>query len=236
MLLRRRLTGLDSILGPNYEGAPPAGGAPAGGDPAASGAAGGAGGAPAAGSPPTPPTPGTGQPEPDRSGWIPRERFDQVNTRLQALEAAEAKKAEDEAKKRGDFETIDKAQKAKIAEAEARATRIARRAAFIAKASGKVSDPEAAFKLASADGDLDELEVDDDGNAKDPKAVEKIVDELVKRYEFLKGKAGDRSFGDRSGAGNPNPDPSKLTTSRDMLAAGYADRATGTPGSGFRQR
>lgn len=237
MLLRRRLTGLDSIPGLLFEGQPPAGGAPAGdagsgapptGTPPAGGSAG-------TGTPPAP-APGT-PPTEDRSGWIPRQRFDEVNSRLQALEAAEAKKQEDEAKKRGDFEKIDAAQKQKIADAEARAVRIARRAAFIAKASGKVADPEAAFKLALADGDLEALDVDDDGNAKDPKAVEKIIDELTKRYEFLKADGKRRDFGQPAGGnGGGQPLDTSKMGARDMLQAGYAERGVGTPGSGFRSR
>lgn len=158
-----------------------------------------------------------------------------MNSEYARLKKAEEDRQAEEAKKRGDFEALDKAQKAKIAEAEARAVRIARRAAFISAASGKVADPMAAFVLADGYGMLNDLDVDDDGNAKDPKAAEKIVDELLKRHEFLKGDPKRRSFdGPTDGAGAPaGGDPSKMTA-KDMLSAGYSQRSTGTPGSGFR--
>ena len=202
-------------LGPLHEVNPPPGGAPAG-DPAPP--ATGTPSAPAAGTPPVQ--------DPDRSGWIPRERFDDVNRKLADLTAAEQKRTEDEAKKRGDFEALAAGEKTKREEAEARAARVARRAAFIAKASGKVQDPDAAYKLAAADGMLNDLEVDDEDDAKDPKAVEKIVDELVKRYEFLKSTDKSRSFGDAAGGQNGAPiDTSKMTGS-DMLRAGYSSPPT----------
>lgn len=153
-----------------------------------------------------------------------------MNTRLQALEAAETKKAEDEAKKRGDFEALNASEKAKTAAAEEKATRIARRGAFIARASGKVADADAAYKLALADGMLNDLKVDDEGDA-DPKIVDKIVEDIVKKYEFLKGKSngGDRSFGaDQSGAGSGTPVDRSKMSSADMLSAGY--RAGPQPG------
>lgn len=110
---------------------------------------------------------------------------------------------------------------------------IARRAAFIAAASGKVSDPEAAYKLANADGLLNDLDVDDDGNAKDPKAPAGIVDTLVKSYEFLKPNDKARDFGgDRGGAGGaPAGDISKMGAS-DMLREAF--RQSPVTGRGSR--
>lgn len=214
LLLTRRLTGLD--FGPLYETQPPTGGAPTG-DPAPGAPAPDAGGTGGGGAS----APATGQPSTDdRSGWIPRERFDQVNSELVARKAADQAKADEEARKRGDFEALDKSNKEKIAAAEDRATRVARRAAFIARAAGKVADADAAFKLALADGMLNDLKVDDEGDA-DTKVVDKIVDELVKKYEFLKGKSNDRSFGgDTSGNGGAPVDVSKMS-GQDMLRAGY---------------
>lgn len=199
-------------FGPLCEQNPPAGGAPAG-DPAP--------GAPAQ-------TPGNGggggTPPQDRSDWIPRSRFDEVNTEFQRLKQAEEARQADEAKKRGDFEALDRANKEKLAAAETRAVTIARRAAFIGTAAGKVTDPSAAYKLAAADGLLNDLDVTDDGDPKDAKAVEKLVEDLVKAYPFLKATDKSRSFGDdRSGAGGgtaPGFDPSKAGA-RDLLRAGY---------------
>lgn len=213
MLLRYRRSGLDSIVGPCHEINPPAGGAPTG-DPAP----------PATGTPTPPAQGGTGVPAApeDRSGWIPRDRFDSVNSEYQKLKTAEEARQAKEAKDRGDFETLHKQEQEKTAAAEAKAVRIARRGAFVARAAGKVADADAAFKLADADGMLSDLEVDDEGNA-DPKKVDKIVDTLVEKYEFLKGTGNTRSFGDPAGGnGGTPPDTSKMDA-RDMLRAGYAD-------------
>lgn len=224
MLLRyRRHNPIDSAIGALYE--TPPGGAPAG-SPAP----------PATGTPPA--NGGAAGGEPDRSSWIPRQRFDEVieaNRRYEEAErkrqADEAQKATDEAAKRGEFDTARqkleddvKAEKEKTKAESERATRIARRAAFISVASQKVADASAAYKLALADGMLDKLEVDDEGEPNDPKAVEAIVAELVKKYEFLKGGSG-RNFGtptDGSPNGGQPVDRSKMSA-QDMLTAGYKD-------------
>jgi hypothetical protein len=216
MLLRYRRSGLDAIIGPLYETAPPAGGAPAG-DPAP----------PATGTPPAAgaggsPAPAGNGPADDRSNWIPRERFDQVNTEYARLKKAEDDRAEKEAKARGDFEALNAQEKEKTAAAEAKAERIARRGAFVSRAAGKVADAEAAFKLADADGMLSDLAVDDDGNA-DPKVVDKIVDKLIEKYEFLKGTDKTRSFGEPAGGNGGAPQDTSKMTARDMLRAGYAE-------------
>lgn len=219
MLLRiRRLNPIDSAIGAVYQTNPPAGGNPPGGatgDPPPAPPASGAGG--------TPP------PDVDRSSWIPRQRFDEVNGELQKFRDAEARRQTDEAAKAGDFDTARQkleaerdAEKARVKAEQDRSTRIARRSAFVAAASGSVSNVEAAYKLAAADGVLDAIDVDDEGEPKDAKAVEKIVTDLVKKYEFLKG--GSRSFGqpsDGNGGSAPPPDTSKMTA-REMMAAGYA--------------
>lgn len=145
-----------------------------------------------------------------------------MNSEYSRLKKAEEDRVEADAKKRGDFEALNAQEKAKTAAAEERAAKIARRAAFISKAVDKVADAEAAFKLALADGMLNDLEVDDDGNAKDPKAIEKVVDELVKRYEFLKSTGNSRSFGDPTGGNGGAPIDTSKMTGQDMLRAGYA--------------
>jgi hypothetical protein len=203
----------DSGFGPLCE--TPPGGAPTGdpapGAPAPAAGAGGGGG--------TPPAPQ------DRSDWIPRARFDEVNNKLGELTKADEDRQRADAEKKGEFQKLAETEKAKREQAETRALSIARRASFIGVAAGKVADPEAAFKLASADGMLDDLDVNDDGSPKDPKAVEKIVTDLVARYAFLKADKSTRSFGDdRSGAGAPGTpgfDPSKAS-GRELLSAGYA--------------
>jgi hypothetical protein len=215
MLLRYRRTGLDAIFGPCYEqNPPPAGGAPAV-DPAP----------PATGQPPAPPAggaPPTGQPPEDRSGWIPRERFESQAQELRRFQEAEQKRRDDEAKARGDFEALNAAEKAKTAEAEERAVKIARRAAFISKAATKVADADAAYKLAAADGMLNDLKVNDEGDPDDPKAVDKIVDALIAKYEFLKGTDKSRSFGEPAGGNGGAPVDTSKMSGHDMLRAGFA--------------
>ncbi len=208
-----------SGFGPLCEQNPPATppGDPAPGAPAPNPGNGAGGGAPAG--------------EPDRSGFIPRERFDEVNRELQARRTADEKRERDEAEKKGEFEKLAAKEREAREAAETRATGIARRASFVAAASGKVNNVEAAYKLAAADGDLKDLDVDDEGVAKDPKAVDKIVDELVKRYDFLKADTkGTRSFGEPAGGnGSGTPagfDPSKAS-GRELLSAGYG--ALGEP-------
>jgi hypothetical protein len=188
-------------------------GAP-GGDPAAGAPA--PEPAPAGGAPATPPASG----EPDRSGWIPRDRFDQVNAEREALRKEKESREQADLTAKGEHEKVAANEKAKREEAEARALKVARRAAFIAKGSGAFSDVEAAYKLAAMDGDLDKIEVTDDGEPKDAKAVEAIVTDLGKRYEFL--KIDKRSFGgpsDGQRAQNGGHDPK---TADEMLRAAFA--------------
>src|SRR4029079_15502145 len=88
------------------------------------------GGAPAGGTPPagggTPPNP-----EPDRSAWIPRARFDEINGELATLKRAEADRQADEQKNKGEFEKLHATEKARREQAAQRAGNIARRAARI---------------------------------------------------------------------------------------------------------
>jgi hypothetical protein len=86
-----------------------------------------------------------------------------------------------------------------------------------------VADPEAAYKLAMADGLLSDLDVDDDGNAKDAKAPAAIVKSVIDKYEFLKPSKQSRDFGGPNGGhgGQPAGDPSKLSAD-ELLRAGFA--------------
>lgn len=154
-----------------------------------------------------------------------------MNTELAALRKEKEDRERDELTAKGEHEKVAEQEKAKRLEAEAKALGIARRAAFIGAAAGKVSDAEAAYKLAVADGMLNDLDVDDDGNAKDDKAPAKLVDEIVKKYEFLK-PTGSRSFGRENGGrdgGEPNLGPN--ATASDMLKAAYGS----SPVTGRRQ-
>lgn len=204
-------------FGPLYElpaGGPP--GNPAPGAPATDPApgAGGSGGAP----PPAPPP---------AEQTVPYARFSEVNSELQKLRQAEEARQAKELADKGQHEQLANAEKVKREAAEQRAERIARRAVFISKASGKVTDADAAAKLAMADGLLDKIEVDDDGNAKDPGAVDKIVTDLVKTYEFLKPGTGRTDFGAPAGGNGPSNGQPEPKTAREMLSRGY--EALGEP-------
>jgi hypothetical protein len=208
-------------FGPLCQQNPPTGGAPTG-DPTPSPTS----GQPPAGGGGTPPaTPPPGAPAGfNPADWIPRTRLDEVSEENRRLKKAEEDRVAAEAQRKGDFETLSKTEKEKREAAEAKALRIARRGTFIARAAGKVVDAEAAYVLALAAGLLDDIEVDDEGNAVKPAKVDSAVEEIVKRNEFLKPTSGPnpRSFGEPKGGTEPNPglDPSKMDA-RDMLREGY---------------
>lgn len=199
-------------LGPLFElpqggpgGQNPAPGAPA----APEGAQGAGGGAPAQPSEQT----------------VPYARFSEVNENYQKLLKAEQDRQAKELADKGQHEQLAASEKAKREASDARADRIARRASFVAAASGKVSNVEAAAKLAGADGLLDKIAVDDEGNAKDPKAIEAIVTDLVKTYEFLKPGTTTTNFGDPAGGNGPSGIQGEPKTARDMLRRGFEQNA-----------
>jgi hypothetical protein len=176
-----------------------------GGQPSSGGAGSGQGGAAGNG--------GDGEPGP-----IPYVRFKEVNDELARRRAADEKRERDELTAKGEHEKVATQEREKREAAEARAVTIARRAAFMGKAAGKVADPEAAVKLAQADGLLG-FDVDDDGAPKDAKAVDAAVDEITKRYPFLKAQgAATRDFGNGHGAtgGAPAVDIEKLSPVQKM--------------------
>lgn len=162
-------------------------------------------------------------------GYVPSESLRAVTAERDRL-----KKAADDAEAakltaNGEHEKLAAQEKTKREEAEARAERVARRAAFLAGASGKVADPEAAYKLAVADG-LVAFKVDEEGIPEDPKAVETAVTEIGKRYPFLKGKGTATSdFGNDHGgttAGAP-VDVEKMTPMEKMIAGMQANPVAG---------
>lgn len=174
-------------------------------------------GAAAGGEPPKTEPPKTGtEGEP---GAVPYSRFKEVNDELGKLRKAEETRVAADLTARGEHEKVAAAERTKREEAEARADRVARRAAFIGAVAGKVADPEAAFKLALADG-LVTFDVNEDGAPKDSKAVDAAVTEITKRYPFLK-SAGtpSRDFGDDRGGTQPGApvDPEKLSPMEKMV-------------------
>jgi hypothetical protein len=210
----------------------PPGGAPTG-DPAPAGDKGGgtegggtgasSGGAPA--------------PAPAADGQaVPYARFKEVNDELQKRRQADEQREADEQRKRGEYEKVADAEKAKRETAEQQRDSTRRELIFTIAASGKVSDMAAAYKLANADGVLSAIELDADGRAKDPKAVEAAITELVKTYAFLKPGAPTTGPGygrDHGGNGaQPGTDVERLSTRermelgirQDMTAKGLAPR------------
>ena len=157
---------------------------------------------PPSGDPPaTPQQPSNVQVPP---GYVPADNLRAVAEERDALkrerDEAERKKAEDE----GRWQELAGTEKQKREAAEQRFIAVARRAAFVSQASKEgVTDPEAAYKLAVADGLLNDVKVDDDGNA-DVKAIAEAVKSAQGTYKFLK---RDGSFGGERG-GQPEPDAS----------------------------
>lgn len=161
------------------------------------------------------PTPGT-TPE----GLVPIEQLRAVTAERDRLnrekEESERKKAEDE----GRWQELAEKNDAKAKAAQERFEATARRAAFVAAISGKASDPMAAYKLALADGRLNDVAVSDDGEA-DEKPIAGAIDETLKKYPMLKSGAG--SFGgERGGAQSDNTgfDPNKADA-RTLLQEGF---------------
>jgi hypothetical protein len=183
-----------------------------GGTPPPPAAGNGAAGAPA-------PAAGTQQPPSAGDQAVPYARFKEVNDELQARRKADEEREAEEAKKKGEYEKLAESEKTKRETAELRALRAERRLAFVTAAGSKVSDVNAAYKLAAADGILDSIDLDDDGNVKDPDAVGKAIDGLVKTYAFLKPGAPTtgRDFGQPAGdALPPGTDVSKLSPMEKM--------------------
>lgn len=157
-------------------------------------------------------------------GFVPRESHLAVTRERDDLKRQIDAQETERQKQAGEWEKV--ASK-KDEEAKAWKTRFestARRAAFVAAAAtGKdqASDPDAAYKLAVADGLLNDLKVDDDGNV-EAEAVTKAVKATIDKYDFLKSK-GNGSFGhDRSGTQPDSaPDLSKMS-SREKMEYGIA--------------
>lgn len=143
------------------------------------------------------------------------------------LKNQQTAKEEEEAKKRGEFEELAQKREAERDEWKTRFTLTARRSAFIAAIANDVNDAEAAYKLASADGLLNDVKVSDDGTAEGD-AIAKAKKTTLETYKFL--KRGSGSFGgDRSGQQPESTgfDPNKAD-SRDLLREGI--RRAGTSG------
>ncbi len=123
----------------------------------------------------------------DNGQMIPKHRFDEVNTRLQALEAekqqreAEQKaKEEEDLKKKGEFETLAQKHKAEAEEAKAALTTERQNNAIAREAAKQgIQDLDAAIKLI----DRANIKTDKDGNIT---GIEDAVKTLVESKPYLK--------------------------------------------------
>jgi hypothetical protein len=214
--MRRRFTvrtGLETF-GPLFETPP----APPTGDPAPSGSGSGDPKPPAGGAPPAPPAPPA---DPPAGQTVPYARFKEVNDELAKRKLADEERERAELTAKGEHEKVASQEKEKRIEAEAGRDAAYRELAFVTAAAGKVSDVAAAYKLATADGVLSAIELDADSHkAKDPKAVDTAIGELVKTYAFLKpGPAGTgRGYGSDHGGQDPTAglDVEKLSAREKM--------------------
>ena len=184
--------------------------------------------------PVTPPAtpPATTQPPAQNGGvpdgYVPIEQFRAVTRERDELKTTQTRAEEEAAEKRGEFEQLAQKREQERDEWKNRFTTTARRSAFVSAIAPDVADADAAYKLAAADGLLNDVKVDDNGNA-DPTAVKAAVKTTLDTYKFLKRGAG--SFGgDRSGQQPDSTgfDPDKAG-SRDLLREGI--RRAGTSGS-----
>jgi hypothetical protein len=159
----------------------------------------------------------TPQQTPD--GFVPIESLHAVTAERDSLKRATEEAERKTAEEQGRWQELAEKNDAKAKEAQAKFESTARRAAFVSAISGKASDPMAAYKLALADGLLNDVKVDEDGNAEDD-PITKAIDATLKKYPMLKAGAG--SFGGERGGTQSETtgfDPKKAT-SREMLEEG----------------
>ena len=107
-----------------------------------------------------------------------------------------------EAKLEGDKDAPD------AAEILAKATQRILRSVIKAAAAGKLADPADAYKFLN----LDEFEVDDDGNV-DEDEIADAIDELIQNKPYLAAQGGRRFKGSADGGTRKGSGPSQLTQS-----------------------
>lgn len=187
------------------------------------------GGAAAAGSSAAPGTgdvstgSGDGQPGP-----VPYARFQEVNAELQRRKTADADRERKDLEAKGEHEKLARTEREGREIAEAKALRIGRRAAFVSAAAGKVADVNAAATLAIADGMLEGIELDDDGNVTKGDTG-KLIDKVLERYPFLKAAAANRATGAPLGGAGANPQDAEKMTPDERLRAGVAESMRALP-------
>jgi hypothetical protein len=128
---------------------------------------------------------------------VPVESLRAVTAERDRLAAEARQRTEDEQKAKGEWESVATKREQERDEWKTRFTSVARRSAFIAKIGPQVPDAEAAYKLAHADGLLDKIDVDNDGNA-NAGHIDEAVKKTLETYKSIFGKSA--SFGgERSG-------------------------------------
>ena len=164
-------------------------------------------------------------------GYVPSESLRAVTAERDRLarEAQERTEAEQTAK--GEWEKVaegrTKERDKAIGERDewkGKFLSVARRAAFIADIAPQTTDAAAAYKLALVDKFVDDIDVDDDGNA-NPEKVKAAVKKTLDTYKNL---AKPKGFGgDRSGQLPESPgDPSAPMSARERMRRGYESTRT----------
>lgn len=169
--------------------------------------------------PPTAQSQQQGTPE----GFVPRDSHLAVTRERDELKRQIDAQETERQKQQGEWQKLAEKHEGEAKAWKGRFESTARRAAFVATAASskdRIADPDAAYKLALADGLLNDLKVDDDGNV-DSKAVDEAVKSTIGKYAFL--KAGSGSFGgERSGQQPDNaPDLAKMSP-RERMEYGIA--------------
>lgn len=208
-------------------------------------------GAGGSGSPATPtpqqptPTPAAQQPSPAPAqptqqqpsaqggtpeGFVPIDQLRAVTAERDRLNREKEERETETQRQQGEWQKLAEKNEEKAKTFESRFLATARRAAFVASAAkgGNIADPEAAYKLALTDGRLNDVKVDDDGNAEES-VIAKAVEDTLKAYAFL--KSGNGSFGGERSGNQPESttfDPTKAD-SRTLLREGI--RRAGASGS-----
>jgi hypothetical protein len=157
--------------------------------------------------------PGSGTPE----GYVPIDQLRAVTAERDRLNREREEADKKTAEEQGRWQELAQKHEAKAKDFESRFMATARRAAFVAGISSKASDPMAAYKLALADGLLNDVKVNDEGEA-DEEPIAKAIDATLKKYPMLKAGAG--SFGGERGSTQsetPGFDPKTATATQKMI-------------------
>lgn len=163
---------------------------------------------------------GSGQQPGAGEQTVPYARFKQIIDERDALAKAAKERDDATAKEQGKWQELATKREQERDSLASRFVASAKRSAFVSAIAPQVADAKAAYILARDSGLLDSIEVDDDGEPKDAKAVEAAVKQTIERFKFL--KVDSRSFGQERGGvgGSPAPNTDKMGA-RELMALGY---------------